>query len=87
MNDTQIRVLDTNAVSYIQRAHDPWISRLQSFPSDQRAVTVITMEEQLRGRLAQIARANQKSDLQAMTYAYAKLEEAVAFFHTVRVLP
>lgn len=71
MPDTRMRVLDTNALSYIQRGQKPWVSRLQSFPLDQRAVTVITMEEQLRGRLAQIAKANQRSDLSAMTYAYA----------------
>lgn len=86
MPDTRLRVLDTNALSYIQRGQEPWVSQLQSFPPDKRAVTVITMEEQLRGRLAQIAKANQSSDLSAMTYAYAKLEEAVAFFHTMRVL-
>jgi tRNA(fMet)-specific endonuclease VapC len=79
-------VLDTSALSYIQRGQEPRVSRLKSFLPDKRAVTVITMEEQLRGRIAQIAKANQKSDLSAMIYAYAKLEEAVAFFHTVQVL-
>ena len=87
MPDTRLRVLDTNALSYIQRGQEPWVSRLQSFPPDKRAITIITMDEQLRGRLAQIAKANQKSDMVAMTHAYAKLEEAVTFFHTVRVLP
>jgi tRNA(fMet)-specific endonuclease VapC len=63
------------------------VSRLRSYPSEQRAATVISMEEQLRGRLAQISRANQRSDFVAMVQAYARLEEAVAFFNTIRVLP
>ena len=45
MSDTRLRILDTNALSYIQRGQDPWVTRLGSFPNSQRAVTVITMEE------------------------------------------
>ena len=85
-DDARLRILDTNALSYIQRGGDPWASRLRACPSEQRAVTVISMEEQLRGRLAQISRANPRSDFAAMVQAYARLEEAVTFFSTVRVL-
>lgn len=87
MPDTRLRILDTNALSYIQRGWSSWVNRLRSFPPTQRAVTVISMEEQLRGRLAQIARANQRSDRSAMVAAYGRLAEAVTFFNTVRVLP
>ena len=87
MADTQLRILDTDALSHIQRGRAPWVNRLQSFPPTQRAVTVISMEEQLRGRLAQIARANPRADISAMVDAYARMEEAVVFFRTVRVLP
>ena len=86
MPDTRLRILDTNALSYIQRGQEPWISRLRSYPSEQRAVTVISMEEQLRGRLAQVSRANQNSDFAILIQAYARLEEAVSFFNMVRVL-
>ncbi|MBI1925898.1 hypothetical protein HYR99_16810 [Candidatus Poribacteria bacterium] len=58
MVDTRLRILDTNTLSYIQRGQDAWVTRLRSVPPSQRAVAVITMEEQFRGRLAQIARAN-----------------------------
>ena len=87
MVDTRLRILDTNTLSYIQRGQDAWVTRLQSLPSSQRAVAVITMEEQFRGRLAQIARANQRSDVSAIVSAYARLAEAVTFFNAVRVLP
>lgn len=87
MADTRPRILDTNILSYIQRGQDAWVTRLQSLPSSQRAVAVITMEEQFRGRLAQIARANQRSDVSAIVSAYARLAEAVTFFNAVRVLP
>ena len=87
MPDTRLRILDTDALSYIQRGHEAWVNRMLSLPSAQRAVTVITMEEQVRGRLAQIARAQQRSDVSALVDAYARFHEAVAFFNAVRVLP
>ena len=86
MPDTRLRILDTNTLSYIQRGQEPWISRLRSYPSEQRAVTVISMEEQLRGRLLQISGANQRLNFARLIQAYTRLEEAVSFFNMVRVL-
>ncbi len=87
MSDAKLRILDTSTVSYIQRGQEPWCSRLRALPPEQRAIPVVTVEEQMRGRLSQITRANQKGGRNAIVQAYARLEEALTFFHTVWVLP
>ena len=50
-------ILDTDHLSLYQRAAEPLLSKLLSHPPDELAITIITVEEQLRGRLAQIKRA------------------------------
>jgi tRNA(fMet)-specific endonuclease VapC len=87
MVDTRVRALDTSAISYIQRNREPWVSQLRSLPPAQRAVPVIVAEEQMRGRLAQIARANQKGDQTAIAQAYLRFIEAITFFNTIPLLP
>ena len=52
-----IRVLlDTDHVSLHERGHLPLRARLASFAPDEVAVSVVTVEEMLRGRLAILAR-------------------------------
>ena len=50
-------VLDTDHLSLYQRAVEPLLSKLLSHPPGELAITIITVEEQLRGRLAQIRKA------------------------------
>lgn len=50
-------VLDTDHLSLYQRDAEPLLSKLLSHPPDELAITIITVEEQLRGRLAQIRKA------------------------------
>lgn len=50
-------VLDTDHLSLYQRGIEPLLSRLLSHPPDELAITIITIEEQLRGRLAQVRKA------------------------------
>lgn len=56
-------VLDTDHFSLYQRGAEPLLSRLLSHPPDELAITIITIEEQLRGRLAQIRKATTASHL------------------------
>ena len=87
MSDPRVRALDTSAVSYIQRNQETWARRLRGLSPGQRAVPVIVAEEQMRGRLAQIARANQKGDRVAIEQAYSRFTEAITFFNTISLLP
>jgi len=56
MNDDRIRIWDTDHVSLWQRSPEILQARRGAFPPERQAVTIITVEEQWRGRLAQIAR-------------------------------
>jgi tRNA(fMet)-specific endonuclease VapC len=80
-----IRVLlDMDHVSLHERGHLPLRARLASVPSEEIAVSVVTGEEMLRGRLAILAR---RSDGEARVHAYTKLLETVRFFSTIPVVP
>jgi tRNA(fMet)-specific endonuclease VapC len=77
-------LLDTDHVSLHERGHLPLRARLASFPPEEVAGSVVTVEEMLRGRLAILAR---RSDGEARVPAYAKLLETVLFFSTIPVVP
>jgi tRNA(fMet)-specific endonuclease VapC len=80
-----IRVLlDTDHVSLHERGHLPLRDRLASFPPEEVAVSVVTVEEMLRGRLAILAR---RSAGEACVHAYTKLLETVRFFSALPVVP
>lgn len=77
-------LLDTDHVS-LQERGDPHVRRhLESIPADAIAVSVVTVEEMLRGRLAILSR---RRGGQARVHAYQKLLETVAFFNAVPVVP
>jgi tRNA(fMet)-specific endonuclease VapC len=50
-------ILDTDHVSLLQRGHTPVRAHLEQISIEQRAVTIITVIEQLQGRLAVIHQA------------------------------
>ncbi len=56
-------VLDTDHLSLYQRNAEPLLSKLLSRPPDELAITIVTVEEQLRGRLAQIRKATTAAHL------------------------
>lgn len=83
MND-RVRVLDTDILSIWQRHPEQIEHYLTAFPLDKRAITIITVEEQLRGRLAVVRKAN---DSVTLVRAYTYLNETLAFLGKITVLP
>ena len=80
-----IRVLfDTDHVSLHERGHVPLRARLASFAAGEIAVSAVTVEEMLRGRLAVLAR---RSEDERRVHACEKLLETVHFFATIPVVP
>lgn len=80
-------ILDTDHVSLFQREHSQVVARIRETPSEQRAIAIITVEGQLRGRLAQIRRASHKSfSVEARIKAYTELKVAVHFFNNIHIL-
>jgi tRNA(fMet)-specific endonuclease VapC len=77
-------LLDTDHVSLHERGHLPLRARLASFPPEEVAVSIVTVEEMLRGRLAILAR---RTAGEALVHAYTKLLETVRFFSTIPVVP
>jgi tRNA(fMet)-specific endonuclease VapC len=56
-------VLDTDHISLFQRRQPKVISRLARYKSTEIAITIITVEEQLRGRLQVIRRASAADEI------------------------
>lgn len=77
-------VLDTDHISLQQRAHPAVLQRLQALREDDSiAVTVITVEEQIRGRL-ELIRRHGASPLQVA--AYTAFQQTLRYFATWQVL-
>jgi tRNA(fMet)-specific endonuclease VapC len=77
-------VLDTDHISLQQRSHPAVLQRLQSLREDDSiAVTVITVEEQFRGRL-EIIRRHGGSPLQVG--AYTAFQQTLRYFASWQVL-
>ena len=76
-------LLDSDHVSLHQRRHPAVVHHLASVPPDHVFVTIVTVEEQLRGWLAVIRRASTPERLIA---AYASLHRAVTYFVQVNLL-
>ena len=76
-------VLDTDHLSYQQRGYEVLRSRIKSTPPENIAITVISVEELIRGRLAQIREA--KNEAKSI-HAYVGLAQAVRWLNRFRIL-
>lgn len=76
-------ILDSDHLSLYQRGHKPLGQRLLKVPPDQIAITVISAEELIRGRLAQIRKATKP---QERVYAYYWFTRTLDFLHDFTVL-
>ncbi len=77
-------VLDTDSVTYHQLGRTAILARLGAIDPQHVATTVVTLEEQLQGRLAAIRR---QRDAQGVVRAYALLQVTNAYLCRVPVLP
>lgn len=76
-------ILDSDHVSLHQRQNPAVVQRLATIPSEQVFVSIVTIEEQLRGWLNLIRRAQTSERL---TTAYTSLRRAVGYFAQVNVM-
>jgi tRNA(fMet)-specific endonuclease VapC len=76
-------VLDTDALSLYQHGHPTLKPRVQACPKQDRAITIITVEEQLSGWYTMVRQAKSRSTL---AHAYQHLTESVGFMGGVRIL-
>jgi tRNA(fMet)-specific endonuclease VapC len=76
-------ILDTDHVSLFQSGHPLVTKRVQSIDPNALAVTIVTVEEQMYGRLNRIRRAKSPEDL---SLAYFNLNRTLAYFQTIDVI-
>ena len=76
-------VLDTDHVSLFQRGHSLVRQRIKAVPRGEIAVTVVTVEEQMRGRLSLIREASSPNQL---ILAYERLRVTVNYYRTANLL-
>ncbi len=77
-------LFDTDHYSLQERGHPRLRERLAAVPPRSIAVSVVTMEEMLRGRLAMLSR---QLPSEERVHAYQKLMDTASFFESVSVLP
>lgn len=75
-------ILDTDHVTLHQYGHPQVLAKIQTHAASQLAITVVTVEEQMRGRLAQLGRVGVD-----LSTAYAQLLKTAEYFCGLRVLP
>ena len=76
-------VLDTDHVTLIQRGHPQVVERFTALSEENLAVSIMTYEEQLRGRLAVLRPSENPARLGV---AYLPLREMQDFFCAIRLL-
>ncbi len=76
-------ILDSDHLSLYQRGHSPLGQRLLKIPPAQIAITVISAEELIRGRLAQVRKAAKP---QERIYSYHWLVRTLDFLYGFTVL-
>jgi len=77
-------LLDTDHITLYQRGHLLIGLRVTATPANELVVTIISFEEQIRGRLAQVRRVQGQP---ATIRAYALLQETLTYFAQAQVLP
>ncbi len=78
-----IYILDSDHLSLHQRGYEPLRSRLLTVPPEQIAITVISAEELVRGRLAQVRKATKP---QERVHAYHWLSKTFDFLYGFTIL-
>ncbi|MBX3056180.1 MAG: type II toxin-antitoxin system VapC family toxin [Anaerolineae bacterium] len=76
-------ILDTDTVTYHQLGREPVIRRFQQLSPNEVATTIVTVYEQMRGRLAAI---NRKQSPEQLKSAFQKLQLTQLYFCRVPIL-
>jgi tRNA(fMet)-specific endonuclease VapC len=79
-----LHIFDTDHISLLHRRNANVIARLERLSLDERAVTIITVIEQIQGRLAVIRHATSEADV---VRGCERLQETMRFYASIYVLP
>jgi tRNA(fMet)-specific endonuclease VapC len=76
-------VLDTDHITLFENQHPVVIKRVMETDPDEITVTIITVEEQMKGWLNAIQQSSQSNRL---IWGYKGLQDGLKFFQTIQVL-
>ncbi|MGB6298309.1 MAG: hypothetical protein WBF90_19275 [Rivularia sp. (in: cyanobacteria)] len=76
-------ILDTDSVSLFQNNHPNIAKRISTISSEKIAVTIITFEEQVRGRFNVVRKADSADKL---VTAYSRLQATYNFFGSINLI-
>lgn len=79
-------ILDTDHFSLLQREHPILNQRIALVNPEEIAITVVTVEEQLRGWLSVIRRYSQSNNPEKLIWAYMGLRDAVNYISQFQVV-
>jgi len=79
-----LHVLDTDHVSLFQRKHPTVLQNIVSADPNFLAISIITVEEQIKGHFKLIKQADSGAKL---IWAYTALQSGIAYFNRITVLP
>jgi tRNA(fMet)-specific endonuclease VapC len=77
-------ILDTDHLTLLKRNHPAVIAKVTPIPPENIFVTIVTVEEQLRGRLAVISKVSNQPEKFSIAYEY--LFESLLNFYNLNVL-
>lgn len=77
-------ILDTDHLTLLKRNHPQVVQKSQSIPPENIFITIITIEEQLRGRLAVVNRVSNQPEQFSLAYDY--LFDSLLDFHRLNIL-
>jgi tRNA(fMet)-specific endonuclease VapC len=77
-----IWILDTDHMTHWQRSHPSVLRHLGQIDRTVYGTTVVSLEEQMRGRLGQI---NQVSSVERIRFAYAAFQNTYSFYQRTQV--
>jgi tRNA(fMet)-specific endonuclease VapC len=76
-------VLDTDTFQLFQEGHAQVVARVRDVPAHDRAISIVTVEEQLSGWYAQLRQAKK---LERLAWAYGRLAATVRFLAGVQII-
>lgn len=79
-------ILDTDHVTLLQQVHPIITQRVSTVNPDHIGVTVVTVEEQVRGWLSAIRKTSQSSQPERLIWAYRGLRDVVKYLSQLNLI-
>ncbi|MEQ9669113.1 type II toxin-antitoxin system VapC family toxin [Coleofasciculus sp. G2-EDA-02] len=79
-------ILDTDHVTLLQQVHPIVTQRVSTVNPDNIGVTVVTVEEQVRGWLSAIRKTSQSSQPERLIWAYRGLRDGVKYLSQLNLI-